>query len=124
MTTVSKKSAIFEGAAGNQTREPPSRGLRSLREDGVHGLGTLGDHYPRTRPFRGTGGPDAAGDVAVSPGLPTVMAVDGYTGSEWDLHRAPHAAGRSPIGRVPTVAGVAAHAESAFVTVVTWPGWR
>jgi hypothetical protein len=64
-----------------------------------------------------------AGDVVVSPGLPTVMGVDGCTGRERDLRRAPRAAGRWPIGRVLTVAGVAAIAGSAFVTVVTWPGW-
>jgi hypothetical protein len=64
-----------------------------------------------------------AGDVVVSPGLPTVMGVDGCTGRERDLRRAPQAAGRWPIGRVLTVAGVAAIVGSAFVTVVTWPGW-
>jgi len=48
----------------------------------------------------------------VSPGLPTVMGVDGCTGRERDLRRA---AGRRPIGRVLTVAGAAA-------IVVTWPG--
>jgi hypothetical protein len=64
-----------------------------------------------------------AGDVVVSPGLPTVMVVDGCTGGERDLRGAPQAAGRRPIGRGLTVAGVAAIAGSAFVTVVTWPGW-
>ena len=64
-----------------------------------------------------------AGDVVVSPGLPTVMGVDGCTGTERDLRRAPQAAGRWPIGRVLRVAGVAATVGPAFVTVVAWPGW-
>jgi hypothetical protein len=58
-----------------------------------------------------------AGDVVVSPGLPTVMGVDGCAGRERDLRRA---AGRRPIGRVLTVAAIVG---PAFVTVVTWPGW-
>ena len=63
-----------------------------------------------------------AGDVVVSLGLPTVVDVDGYTGTERDRRRAPRAAGRWPIGRALTVAGVAAIAGPAVVTVVTWPG--
>jgi hypothetical protein len=71
-------------------------------------------------PFHGTAGPDVAGDVMVSSGLPTVMDVDGYTGRERDLRRAPQAVGPWPIGRVLTVAAIAG---SVSVTVVTWPGW-
>jgi hypothetical protein len=74
-------------------------------------------------PFHGTGGPDVAGDVVVSAGLPTVLGVDGCASGERDLRRAPQAAGRWPTGRVLTVAGVAAIVGSAFVTVVIWPGW-
>lgn len=64
-----------------------------------------------------------AGDLVVSPGLPTVMGVDGYTAGERDPRRVPQAARRWPISRVLTVAEVPAITESAFVTVVTWPGW-
>jgi hypothetical protein len=51
----------------------------------------------------------------VSPGLPTVMGVDGCAGRERDLRRAPQAAG--PLSTVAVIVG------PAFVTVVTWPGW-
>ncbi|MGH3374027.1 MAG: hypothetical protein ACRDP6_04760 [Actinoallomurus sp.] len=49
--------------------------------------------------------------------------MDGYAGRERDLRRAPQSAGRWPTAWVPTVAGATAIEESAFVTVVTWPGW-
>jgi hypothetical protein len=67
-------------------------------------------------------GLDVAGDVVVSPGLPTVMGADGFSGGERDLRRVPRPAGRSPIGRVLPIGGFAAIVASAFVTVVTWPG--
>ena len=57
-----------------------------------------------------------AGEVLVSPGLPTVMRVDGRAGRERDQRPAPQATGRWPTGRVLRAAEVTA--RSAFVTVV------
>jgi hypothetical protein len=67
----------------------------------------------------------AVDERAPSPGQvgqmwSVMMDVDGCTGRERDPRRAPQAAGRWPIGRVLTVAAIVG---SAFVTVVTWPGW-